>query len=143
MKRLFNEISHRWVAAILFMTLGGFNTALAQHTIDDPTPFHLSPGDYLRVTVTGGTFASPGDVSVSLTPAGGGASVAASVDDVVTNTTVGVAGLFDPATRWEIEPSRETFNRTLGKWGWTPPGFYVQPPFYTPTSARGGAWERW
>lgn len=56
----------------------------------------------------------------------------------LTNTTVGLAGLFDPATRWEIEPSRETFNRTLGKWGWAPPGFYVQPPFYTPTTTRGG-----
>lgn len=57
---------------------------------------------------------------------------------VLTNTTVGLAGFFDPATAWEIEPSREDFGRTLGKWGWTPPGVYLVAPLYGPTTDRGG-----
>ena len=60
------------------------------HTISDPTPFHLSPGDYFRLTVTGGTFASAADVTVTLTPAGGGAATSAGIDDLVANSLVGV-----------------------------------------------------
>src|SRR5262249_5169215 len=34
------------------------------------------------------------------------------------NTTVGVLGLYDPATKLDIHPSREDFGQTFAKWGW-------------------------
>ncbi len=47
----------------------------------------------------------------------------------LSNSTVGIAGLFDPATRWGISPSQASFNQTLGKWGWRPEKFIVLPLF--------------
>ncbi len=53
----------------------------------------------------------------------------------LTNTTVGVGGLFDPATSWGIEPSRENFGRTLAKWGWDPL-MYLMLPLFGPSTGR-------
>ena len=33
------------------------------------------------------------------------------------NSTVGLGGLFDPATHWKIKRSDEDFGQTLGHWG--------------------------
>lgn len=51
------------------------------------------------------------------------------------NTTVGVAGLFDPATHLGIEDTREDFGQTLGVWG-VPPGPYLVLPLLGPSSPR-------
>jgi len=52
------------------------------------------------------------------------------------NSTIGLAGLFDPADRiWQIEQSREDFGQTLGKWK-IPPGPYLQIPFMGPSNLR-------
>lgn len=44
------------------------------------------------------------------------------------NTTVGVAGFWDPATRWlEIEAAPEDFGQVFARWGWRPSTFLVLP----------------
>jgi phospholipid-binding lipoprotein MlaA len=51
------------------------------------------------------------------------------------NTTVGVAGIFDPASRYGLEMREEDFGQTLGVWG-VPPGAYVVLPFLGPSGVR-------
>jgi phospholipid-binding lipoprotein MlaA len=51
------------------------------------------------------------------------------------NTTVGVVGLFDPATGWGLERYHEDFGQTLGYWG-VPPGPYLVLPFWGPSDPR-------
>lgn len=54
------------------------------------------------------------------------------------NTTVGLAGLWDPATRWlEIEASPEDFGQVFATWGWRP-STYVVLPIAGPSSIRDG-----
>jgi phospholipid-binding lipoprotein MlaA len=53
------------------------------------------------------------------------------------NTTVGVAGLFDPAAHWGLEPRVEDFGQTLGVWG-VPPGPYLVLPLLGPSTVRDG-----
>ena len=45
----------------------------------------------------------------------------------VCNTTVGVAGFFDPATKWKILKSDADFGQTFGQWGWQPQCFIMLP----------------
>jgi phospholipid-binding lipoprotein MlaA len=47
----------------------------------------------------------------------------------VTNSTVGVAGLFDVASRVGIRENQEDFGQTLGRWG-TPAGAYALLPVF-------------
>ena len=63
---------------------------------------------------------------------------AESVGRFAVNTTVGVAGLFDPATGWGLEPHWEDFGQTLGWWG-LGSGAYLVLPILGPTSVRDGA----
>jgi phospholipid-binding lipoprotein MlaA len=51
------------------------------------------------------------------------------------NTTVGVLGFLDPATRWGLEQHVEDFGQTLGRWG-VPPGPYLVLPFLGPSDPR-------
>ena len=51
------------------------------------------------------------------------------------NTTVGVLGCFDVATRWGFEKHNEDFGQTLGRWG-VPSGPYVVLPLFGPSTAR-------
>jgi phospholipid-binding lipoprotein MlaA len=51
------------------------------------------------------------------------------------NSTFGVAGLFDPARAWGLEPRPEDFGQTLGRWG-TPSGAYLVLPLLGPSSVR-------
>ena len=52
------------------------------------------------------------------------------------NTSVGLAGLFDPAKGWfDIDPSNESFDQTLGVWG-LEPGIYLNLPFLGPSNTR-------
>ncbi|MGH7859552.1 MAG: MlaA family lipoprotein [Candidatus Binatia bacterium] len=54
------------------------------------------------------------------------------------NTTVGVAGFFDPATSLGLERHPEDFGQTLGWWG-APPGPYLVLPLLGPTNVRDTA----
>jgi ABC-type transporter lipoprotein component MlaA/pimeloyl-ACP methyl ester carboxylesterase len=47
----------------------------------------------------------------------------------VCNTTVGIAGFWDVATRWKISKSDADFGQTFGKWGWNPQCFIMLPVF--------------
>lgn len=51
------------------------------------------------------------------------------------NSTVGVAGFFDPATRIKIPKSDADFGQTFGQWGWKPQ-FFLMLPFYGPSNDR-------
>lgn len=51
------------------------------------------------------------------------------------NSTVGLAGLFDPITALGAPPEAEDFGQTLGYWG-VPPGPYLVLPFAGPSSLR-------
>ena len=56
----------------------------------------------------------------------------------VVNTTVGVAGLWDPARSWfHLVPSDEDFGQTLGKYG-VGDGIYLCLPVLGPASLRDG-----
>ena len=51
------------------------------------------------------------------------------------NTTVGVAGFWDVATKWNIPKSEADFGQTFGKWGWRP-DFFIMLPFFGPSNDR-------
>ncbi len=51
------------------------------------------------------------------------------------NTTIGVGGLFDVATKIGIDPAREDFGQTLGAWGLNS-GPYLVLPILGPSSLR-------
>ena len=51
------------------------------------------------------------------------------------NATVGVGGLFDPATRMRIPNRSEDFGQTLGVWGWEQSRF-VELPLFGPRTVR-------
>ena len=53
----------------------------------------------------------------------------------VCNTTVGVAGFFDPGTRWNIPKSDADFGQTFGQWGWKPACF-IMLPIFGPSNER-------
>jgi phospholipid-binding lipoprotein MlaA len=55
----------------------------------------------------------------------------------VMNTTVGVAGLWDPASRVGLEQNHEDFGQTLGRWG-IGNGPFLILPFGNPTTLRDG-----
>ena len=54
------------------------------------------------------------------------------------NTTVGVLGFRDQASRWDIPQHDEDFGRTFAAWGMGP-GCYLNLPFLGPGSARDTA----
>jgi ABC-type transporter lipoprotein component MlaA/pimeloyl-ACP methyl ester carboxylesterase len=53
----------------------------------------------------------------------------------VCNTTVGVVGFFDVATKWKIPKSDADFGQTFGQWGWKPQCFLMLP-FFGPSNER-------
>lgn len=60
------------------------------------------------------------------------------VNDVarlLVNTTLGLGGFIDVASRFELDRHDEDFGQTLGVWG-VPPGPYLVLPFLGPSSPR-------
>lgn len=53
----------------------------------------------------------------------------------VVNSTIGVGGLGDPATKFGLPASDEDFGQTLGAWG-VPSGPYLVLPFLGPSTLR-------
>lgn len=51
------------------------------------------------------------------------------------NLTMGVGGVFDPATRLDIPNRSEDFGQTLGVWGWKQ-SRYVELPLFGPRTVR-------
>ncbi|MET0293052.1 MAG: VacJ family lipoprotein [Steroidobacteraceae bacterium] len=56
---------------------------------------------------------------------------------LVVNTTIGIGGLFDPATKMGLQKGDEDFGQTLGKWG-LPAGPYLMLPVLGPATVRDG-----
>jgi len=54
---------------------------------------------------------------------------------LLTNTTLGIVGFFDPATHYGIPVHDEDFGQTLGRWG-VPPGPYLVLPLLGPSNPR-------
>ena len=54
------------------------------------------------------------------------------------NSTIGLAGLFDPASHLGMPIQRADFGQTLGKWG-TPPGPYLVWPIWGSSNVRDTA----
>lgn len=53
----------------------------------------------------------------------------------VINSTVGIAGIFDPASSMGVQRTQEDFGQTLGTWG-VEPGPYLVLPVLGPTNPR-------
>ena len=53
------------------------------------------------------------------------------------NTTFGIGGLFDPASRLGIPDGEEDFGQTLAVWG-LPEGAYIVIPFFGPSTIKNG-----
>ena len=51
------------------------------------------------------------------------------------NSTIGVLGLFDPATPIGVPQDKTDFGETLHVWG-APEGQYVEAPFVGPSTSR-------
>jgi phospholipid-binding lipoprotein MlaA len=64
-----------------------------------------------------------------------GKSFASDTARLVLNTTIGIGGLFDPATRVGLAAGDEDFGQTLGRWG-VPSGPYIMLPILGPSSVR-------
>jgi len=63
------------------------------------------------------------------------ASAVSDICRLVINTTVGVLGCFDVASKAGLEKSEEDFGQTLGRWG-AGPGPYFVWPFLGPSTVR-------
>jgi phospholipid-binding lipoprotein MlaA len=55
----------------------------------------------------------------------------------VVNTTLGIGGLFDPASKMKIRPAPEDFGQTMARWG-VNGGPYVVLPLLGPSTLRDG-----
>ena len=51
------------------------------------------------------------------------------------NTTVGVGGFWDVASKWKIPKSDADFGQTFGQWGWKP-GCFIMLPLFGPSNER-------
>jgi phospholipid-binding lipoprotein MlaA len=54
---------------------------------------------------------------------------------LLVNTTLGIGGLFDPATQFGLDTNDEDLGQTLGKWG-MPPGPFLMRPILGPSTVR-------
>ncbi len=88
-------------------------------------------------TGIGNFFANLADVGTSLNNflQGKGRQGLSDIGRFGINTTVGVVGLWDVATKVGLEKHREDFGQTLGWWG-TPSGPYLVLPLFGPSTLR-------
>jgi phospholipid-binding lipoprotein MlaA len=73
--------------------------------------------------------------AVNLFLQGHPASACKSLGRLAVNTTIGIGGLFDPATRMHIPSYDEDFGQTLGHWGWRRSRYFLLP-FFGPGTLR-------
>lgn len=73
--------------------------------------------------------------SANLLLQGHPASACKSLGRFAVNTTIGIGGLFDPATKMRIPPYNEDFGQTLGRWGWRRSRYFLLP-FFGPGTVR-------
>ena len=73
--------------------------------------------------------------AVNLLLQGHPGSAGQSLGRFAVNTTIGIGGLFDPATKMHIPPFNEDFGQTLGRWGWRKSRYFLLP-FLGPGTVR-------
>ncbi|HEV2607080.1 MAG TPA: MlaA family lipoprotein [Xanthomonadaceae bacterium] len=73
--------------------------------------------------------------AVNLFLQGHPASACKSLGRLAVNTTIGIGGIFDPATRMHIPSYDEDFGQTLGRWGWRRSRYFLLP-FLGPGTLR-------
>jgi phospholipid-binding lipoprotein MlaA len=96
-----------------------------------PRPLRTGVVNFLRNLKSPVTFANDvlqGEVNRAGTTAG----------RFAINTTIGIAGIFDPATSMGLDRHDEDFGQTLAVWG-VPSGPYLFVPLLGPTTVRDGA----
>jgi len=83
-------------------------------------------------------FSNIDDIGVTINDALQGKFMQSGLDfsRFIINTTVGVAGFFDVASKVDLVKHDEDFGQTLGFWG-IPSGPYMVLPFFGPSSPRG------
>jgi len=64
-----------------------------------------------------------------------GLEAASTLGRFITNSTVGIGGLFDPASSFGLERRDQDFGKTLGYWG-ASAGPYLVLPVFGPSSVR-------
>jgi phospholipid-binding lipoprotein MlaA len=64
-----------------------------------------------------------------------GAQTLRTLGRFVTNSTIGIGGIFDPATSMGMEKQAEDFGQTLGYWG-VKSGPYLVLPLFGPSNVR-------
>jgi phospholipid-binding lipoprotein MlaA len=67
-----------------------------------------------------------------------GAKTVSTLARFVTNSTIGIGGLFDPATHFGLKKQSDDFGRTLGYWG-VNTGPYLVVPVLGPNTLRSTA----
>ncbi len=77
------------------------------------------------------------DSAINFTLQGRLGYTAKSVGRFVINTTIGIVGLFDVASKFNLTPAATGFSGTLAKWGMHPGPFLVIP-FLGPSTLRDG-----
>jgi phospholipid-binding lipoprotein MlaA len=94
--------------------------------------------DFARTGVTN-FFANLGDIWIGINNVLQG-KVGAGVSDLgrfAINSTIGIVGLIDVASKAGLEKHNEDFGQTLGRWG-VGSGAYVVLPFFGPSNVRDG-----
>lgn len=94
-----------------------------------PTPVRYSVGNFF------GNLADVGDM-INNGLQGKPKPAFSDLGRLLINTTVGIGGLFDPATRIGLVDHDEDFSQTLAVWG-VPRGAYVVLPGLGPSDVRG------
>lgn len=95
-------------------------------------PVAQAYADYMPTPIrdcAGNVFSNIGDIPNALNNLLQGKPAAAVSDicRVVINTTVGLLGCFDVASKAGLEKSNEDFGQTLGRWGLEPGAYFVWP----------------
>lgn len=93
-----------------------------------PEPVRVSMGNFfnnLGAPISAGSALLQGDVKNFATEGG----------RFLLNSTIGVVGLFDPATDMGLAEDQEDLGQTLGRYG-VGHGFYLVVPFFGSTSVR-------
>ncbi|MFG6158148.1 VacJ family lipoprotein [Halomonas sp. 1390] len=91
-------------------------------------------------TGVGNFFSNLGEIRTTLNSLlqGKGGNAGVSTGRFLINTTVGIGGLFDVATRMDITGREEDFGQTLGAWG-VGEGAYLVLPLLGPSTVRDTA----
>jgi phospholipid-binding lipoprotein MlaA len=103
-------------------------------------PLAITSDTYVPAPITLGIknfFSNLGDVGVAINNLLQGKFKPSLSDGgrILVNSTMGLAGLFDVASRMGLEKHHEDFGQTLGKWG-APSGPYLVIPLFGPSSLR-------